>query len=42
MLPKSMTELEKIRAPCSVAAMMHLGNSHIDACFEVARGAIEE
>lgn len=25
----------------SVAAMMYLGNSHIDACFEVARGAIE-
>ncbi|MCK9379510.1 MAG: hypothetical protein M0P95_00430 [Sulfuritalea sp.] len=26
----------------SMAAMMYLGNSHIDACFEVARGAIEE
>jgi len=26
----------------SVAAMMYLGNSHIDACFAVARGAIEE
>lgn len=26
----------------SVAAMMYLGNSHVDACFEIARGAIEE
>ena len=26
----------------SVAAMMYLGNSHIDACFEVAREAIKE
>ncbi|TRZ93359.1 MAG: hypothetical protein D4R84_10470 [Rhodocyclaceae bacterium] len=26
----------------SVAAMMYLGNSHVDACFEVARGAIEK
>ena len=26
----------------SVAAMMYLGNSHIDACFEVAQGAIEK
>ena len=26
----------------SVAAMMYLGNSHIDACFAVARAAIEE
>lgn len=23
----------------SVAAMMYLGNAHVDACFEVARGA---
>ncbi len=26
----------------SVAAMMYLGNSHVDACFEVAKGAIRE
>lgn len=26
----------------SVAAMMYLGNSHVDACFEVAREAIGE
>ncbi len=26
----------------SVAAMMYLGNSHIDACYEIARGAIKE
>jgi hypothetical protein len=26
----------------SVAAMMYLGNSHIDACFEIASGAIKE
>jgi len=26
----------------SVAAMMYLGNSHIDACFAVAREAMEE
>lgn len=26
----------------SVAAMMYLGNSHVDACFEVAKGAIEK
>lgn len=26
----------------SVAAMMYLGNSHVDACFEVARGAIKK
>lgn len=26
----------------SVAAMMYLGNSHVDACFEIARGAIDE
>ena len=26
----------------SVAAMMYLGNSHVDACFEIARGAIGE
>ncbi|MDP2808546.1 MAG: hypothetical protein Q8O34_00165 [Rhodocyclaceae bacterium] len=26
----------------SVAAMMYLGNSHVDACFEVAMGAIEK
>ncbi|MCX7148292.1 MAG: hypothetical protein NTY05_02610 [Rhodocyclales bacterium] len=26
----------------SVAAMMYLGNAHIDACFEVARGAMEK
>jgi uncharacterized protein (DUF697 family) len=25
----------------SVAAMMYLGNSHIDACFEIASGAIK-
>ena len=29
-------------AALSVAAMMYLGNAHVDACFEVARGAIEE
>jgi hypothetical protein len=26
----------------SVAAMMYLGNSHVDACFEIASGAIKE
>ena len=26
----------------SVAAMMYLGNSHIDACYEIARGAIKK
>ena len=26
----------------SVAAMMYLGNSHIDACFAIASGAIKE
>jgi hypothetical protein len=25
-----------------VAAMMYLGNSHIDACYEIARGAIKK
>lgn len=25
----------------SVTAMMYLGNSHIDACYEIARGAIK-
>ena len=29
-------------AALSVAAMMYLGNSHIDACFAVAREAIGE
>jgi uncharacterized protein (DUF697 family) len=29
-------------AALSVAAMMYLGNSHIDACVEIARGGIEE
>jgi hypothetical protein len=29
-------------AALSVAAMMYLGNSHVDACVEIARGAIEE
>lgn len=26
----------------SVAAMMYLGNSHVDACFEIAKGAVKE
>jgi hypothetical protein len=26
----------------SVTAMMYLGNSHIDACYEIARGAIRK
>lgn len=26
----------------SVGAMMYLGNSHIDACYEIARGAIRK
>ena len=26
----------------SVTAMMYLGNSHIDACYEIARGAIKK
>lgn len=26
----------------SVTAMMYLGNSHVDACYEIARGAIKE
>lgn len=26
----------------SVGAMMYLGNSHIDACYDIARGAIKE
>ena len=26
----------------SVAAMMYLGNSHVDACFEITRGAVED
>lgn len=26
----------------SVAAMMYLGNSHIDSCYEIARGAIKK
>ncbi len=26
----------------SVAAMMYLGNSHIDACYEIAKGAIKK
>ena len=29
-------------AALSVAAMMYLGNAHVDASFAVARGAIEE
>jgi uncharacterized protein (DUF697 family) len=29
-------------AALSVAAMMYLGNSHIDACYDVAREAINE
>ena len=26
----------------SVTAMMYLGNSHVDACYEIARGAIRK
>ena len=26
----------------SVAAMMYLGNSHIDACYEIAKGTLEK
>ncbi len=26
----------------SVTAMMYLGNSHIDACYEIARGSIKK
>ena len=26
----------------SVTAMLYLGNSHIDACYEIARGAIKK
>jgi uncharacterized protein (DUF697 family) len=29
-------------AALSVAAMMYIGNSHIDQCFEIARGAIDD
>ena len=29
-------------AALSVAAMMYLGNSHVDACFDVAREAMKE
>lgn len=29
-------------AALSVAAMMYLGNAHVDACCEIARGAITE
>ena len=29
-------------AALSVTAMMYLGNSHIDACYEIARGAIRK
>jgi hypothetical protein len=26
----------------SVTAMMYLGNSHVDACYEIARGALKK
>ena len=26
----------------SVTAMMYLGNSHIDACYEIARGSMKK
>jgi hypothetical protein len=29
-------------AALSVTAMLYLGNSHIDACYQIARGTIEE
>lgn len=29
-------------AALSVAAMMYLGNSHVEACYEIARGAIRK
>lgn len=29
-------------AALSVAAMMYIGNAHVDACCEIARGALEE
>lgn len=29
-------------AALSVAAMMYLGNAHVDACYEVAKGALKE
>jgi len=29
-------------AALSVTAMLYLGNSHIDACYEIARGAIRK
>lgn len=30
------------QAALSAAAMMYVGNAHIDECYEVARGAMEE
>lgn len=53
MLPASVAELVKVRACCKamfrrhavvrgVTAMMYLGNSHVDACYEIARGAIKK
>jgi uncharacterized protein (DUF697 family) len=29
-------------AALSVTAMLYLGNSHVDACYEIAKGAIKE
>ncbi len=29
-------------AALSVTAMLYLGNSHIDACYEIARGTINK
>ena len=33
---------QAVAAALSVTAMMYLGNSHIDACYEIAKGAIRK
>jgi uncharacterized protein (DUF697 family) len=33
---------QAVAAVIGFGAMMHLGNSHIDECYEVAKGAIEK
>lgn len=33
---------QAVAAALSVTAMMYLGNSHVDACYEIAKGAIRK